>query len=61
MHKIKTSHATTLILGSLDLYFTPNNLLYYYLALKLTLEYDLDGLENGASENHVIIIQVVNK
>ena len=40
--------------------FTPNNLLYYYLALKLTLECDLNGLENGASENHVMIIPRVN-
>ena len=41
--------------------FKPNNLLYYYLALKLTLECDLDGLENGASKNHVMIIPGVNK
>ena len=41
--------------------FKPNNLLYYYLALKLTLECDLDGLENGASENHVMIMLGVNK
>ena len=41
--------------------FKPNNLLYYYLALMLTLECDLDGLENGASENHVMIIPGVNK
>ena len=41
--------------------FKPNNLLYYYLALKLTLECDLDGLENGASENHVMIFPAVHK
>ena len=40
--------------------FTPNNLLYHYLALKLIHECDLDGLENGASENHVMIIPGVN-